>query len=118
MEDPLPGWREGRARAAIVDFVMRVTASGKCFIVTGGGVDFVRAFAEEGYGIAPERVIGSSGRIGFEIADGGPVLRKLAGLGSFNDREAKPANIGLHIGRRPMCSTFASRSLKLSSSGS
>ena len=74
----------------------------RTFIVTGGGVDFVRAFAEEGYGIPPERVIGSSARIGFEIAGERPVLRKLAELGSFNDREVKPANIGLHIGRRPI----------------
>jgi phosphoglycolate phosphatase-like HAD superfamily hydrolase len=74
----------------------------RSFIVTGGGVDFVRAFAEQGYGIPPEQVIGSSGRIGFEIVDGQPALRKLAELGSFNDREVKPANIGLHIGRRPI----------------
>jgi phosphoglycolate phosphatase-like HAD superfamily hydrolase len=74
----------------------------RSFIVTGGGVDFVRAFAEQGYGIPPERVIGSSARIGFEIVDERPLLRKLAELGSFNDREAKPGNIGLHIGRRPI----------------
>jgi len=74
----------------------------RSFIVTGGGVDFVRAFAEDGYGIPPEQVIGSSGKSGFEIVDQRPVLRKLAELGAFNDREAKPANIGLHIGRRPI----------------
>jgi len=76
----------------------------RTFIVTGGGVDFVRAFAEQGYGIPPEQVIGSSAKIGFEIVEDRPVLRKLAELGSFNDREAKPANIGLHIGRRPILS--------------
>jgi hypothetical protein len=74
----------------------------RCFIVTGGGVDFVRAFAEARYGVPTEQVIGSSARLGLDISGRGMVLVKLAELGSFNDREAKVENIGLHIGRRPI----------------
>jgi phosphoglycolate phosphatase-like HAD superfamily hydrolase len=74
----------------------------KCFIVTGGGIDFVRACCEPRYGIPTEQVIGSSARLRVDISDRGLSLFKLAEPGSFNDREAKVANIGLHIGRRPI----------------
>jgi phosphoserine phosphatase len=74
----------------------------KTFIVSGGGVDLMRAFAEEVYGIPPEEVIGSSVKTRFEVRDGRGVLLKLAELGSFDDREVKPQNIQLHIGRRPI----------------
>ncbi len=72
----------------------------KTFIVTGGGIEFVRAVAEQLYGIPPEQVVGSSTRSKFEL-DGGQI-RKLAALGSFDDRDEKVVNIGLHIGRRPI----------------
>ena len=74
----------------------------KTFIVSGGGVEFIRAFAEEAYGIAREQVIGSSGKLRYELQGDRAVLMKASELGSFDDREAKPANIGLHIGRRPL----------------
>jgi hypothetical protein len=75
----------------------------KTFIVSGGGVDFMRAFAEETYRVPPEQVIGSSVKLRFEAADTGPCeLVKLAELGSFDDGEVKVHNIGLHIGRRPI----------------
>lgn len=74
----------------------------KTFIVSGGGVDLMRAFAEEAYGIPPEQVIGSSVRTRFGIKNGHASLTKLADLGSFDDREEKVSNIGLHIGRRPI----------------
>ena len=74
----------------------------KTFIVSGGGVDFMRPFAEEVYGIPPEQVIGSSVKTRFEIRDGQPVLVKLPELDSFDDREVKPQNIFLHIGRKPI----------------
>jgi haloacid dehalogenase-like hydrolase len=74
----------------------------KTYIVSGGGIDLIRAFAEEAYGIPREQVIGSSARLKFEAADRGGRLMKLAELNSFDDREAKPQNIGLHIGRRPI----------------
>jgi hypothetical protein len=63
----------------------------------------MRAFAERVYGVPPEQVIGSSVKLRFEPADDGPCqLTKLAELGSFDDREVKAQNIGLHIGRRPI----------------
>lgn len=74
----------------------------KTFIVTGGGIDFVRAFAEERYGIPPEQVIGSSAKRHFEVFEGSAHVMKDPELGSFDDREVKPANIALHIGRRPI----------------
>jgi hypothetical protein len=74
----------------------------KTFIVSGGGVDLIRAFAEEAYGIAREQVVGSGMKLRFEIKDGRPILMKLGELASVDDREAKPANIGVHIGRRPL----------------
>jgi phosphoserine phosphatase len=74
----------------------------RTFIVSGGGIDLIRAFAEEAYGISREQVIGSSARLQYELKGGTVSLMKLAELNSFDDREAKPANIGLHIGRRPI----------------
>jgi phosphoglycolate phosphatase-like HAD superfamily hydrolase len=74
----------------------------KCFIVTGGGIDFVRACSEPRYGIPPEQVIGSSAQLRVDISARGLTLFKLPTLGNFNDREAKVENIGLHIGRRPI----------------
>ncbi|SFU20828.1 HAD family hydrolase [Mesorhizobium sp. YR577] len=74
----------------------------KTFIVSGGGIDLIRAFAEGAYGIPREQVIGSSARLHYELQDGRAVLMKAPELNSFDDREVKPANIGLHIGRRPI----------------
>ncbi|MFC3814171.1 HAD family hydrolase [Lysobacter sp. GCM10012299] len=74
----------------------------KTYIVTGGGIEFVRVVAEKLYGIPPEQIIGSSMRMKVETVEGAPVLRKLPELGSFDDREEKVVNIGLHLGRRPM----------------
>ncbi len=74
----------------------------RTFIVSGGGVDFMRAVAEDLYGIPPEQVIGSSLATSFSEADGGIELMKQPHLVSFDDREVKVQNIGLHIGRRPI----------------
>jgi phosphoglycolate phosphatase-like HAD superfamily hydrolase len=74
----------------------------KLFIVTGGGIDFVRSFAEEAYGIPSERVIGSSTKTRFEIRAGQPDVFKLPEIGSIDDGEGKPVNINLHIGKRPI----------------
>jgi phosphoserine phosphatase len=74
----------------------------RTFIVSGGGIDLIRTFAEEAYGIAREQVIGSSARLQFEMQDEHGIVMKEAALNSFDDREVKPANIGLHIGRRPI----------------
>lgn len=74
----------------------------RTFIVSGGGVDFMRAFAEATYGIPPERVIGSSVKTRFDSGDDPSSLTKLGELNSFDDREVKVQNINLHIGRRPI----------------
>lgn len=74
----------------------------KTYIVSGGGIDFIRAFSEEAYGIPREQVIGSSGKLRFEIHPSGAVLKKDADLDCFDDRNAKAENIGLHVGRRPV----------------
>jgi len=89
-----------RPQIELLDFLR---ANGfKTFIVSGGGIDLIRAFAEETYGIPPEQVIGSSVKTRFEIRHGRGELIKLAEVDSFNDREVKPHNIELHIGRRPI----------------
>lgn len=72
------------------------------FIVTGGGVDFVRAFAEEAYGVPPERVVGSSTKTRYEAREDKGELIKLPEVGSVDDGPGKAMNIDLHIGRRPI----------------
>lgn len=74
----------------------------KVFIVTGGGIEFVRVVSERLYGVPPERVIGSSTRAKLELGPGTAAIRKLADVGSFDDRDEKAVNIALHIGRRPI----------------
>ena len=72
------------------------------FIVSGGGIDLIRAFSEEVYNIPRHQVVGSSVKTRFEIQQDVGQLVKLPELNTFDDREAKPCNIGLHIGRRPI----------------
>ena len=74
----------------------------KTYIVSAGGVDFMRAFADEAYGIPREQVIGSSVKLRYDLIDDRVSLVKLPELNSFGDREVKALNIGLHIGRRPL----------------
>lgn len=74
----------------------------KTFIVSGGGIEFMRAFAERVYGVVPEQVVGSEGKLKFEMRDGKPVLIKEAGLAFFDDNVYKPVAIQSHIGRRPI----------------
>lgn len=74
----------------------------KTFIVSGGGIDFMRVFAEETYGIPPEQVIGSSLKAAYEVHDDGPVIRKLPELNFIDDKAGKPVGIHQHIGRRPI----------------
>ena len=74
----------------------------KIFVASGGGMDLIRAFSEDTYGIPPEQIIGSSMKLRFEAGDAGVSIVKLGELNSFDDREEKVVNIGLHIGRRPI----------------
>ena len=86
-----------------VELLSFLRANGfKTYIVTGGGIDFVRACSEQIYGIPREQIIGSSQKLRFEVNEGRGGVSKLGELNSFNDREAKPQNIALHIGRRPI----------------
>ena len=74
----------------------------KTFIVSGGGIEFMRPWTEKVYGIPPEQVIGSSIKTKFEIRDGKPVLARLPELNFIDDKEGKPVAIQQHIGRRPI----------------
>ena len=74
----------------------------KTFIVSGGGIDFLRVFAEETYGIPPEQVIGSSIKAKYEVRDGKPVIVKIPELNFIDDKAGKPVGIYQHIGRRPI----------------
>lgn len=75
----------------------------KTFIVSGGGVEFLRVFAERVYGIPPEQVVGSSGVVKFLIdADGNPVLRREPKIEFIDDGPGKPVGINRFIGRRPI----------------
>jgi hypothetical protein len=72
------------------------------FIVSGGGIEFMRVFAEDAYGVPPENVIGSSIKTHFEMHDGTPVLQRDAELDFFDDKAGKPVAINKFIGRRPI----------------
>ncbi len=74
----------------------------KTFIVSGGGVEFMRPWTERVYGIPPEQVVGSSIRTKFEMRGGKPVLMRLPELNFIDDKEGKPVGIQQHIGRRPI----------------
>jgi hypothetical protein len=75
----------------------------KTFIVSGGGVEFMRVFADQVYGVPPEQVVGSSGVVRFEIgADGKPVLIKEPKVEFIDDGPGKPVGINRFIGRRPI----------------
>ena len=74
----------------------------KTFIVSGGGIEFMRPWVESVYGIPPEQVVGSSIKTKYEIRDGKPVLVRLPELNFVNDKEGKPIGIHTQIGRRPI----------------
>jgi hypothetical protein len=74
----------------------------KTFIVSGGGIEFMRPWAEKTYGIPPEQVVGSSVKTKFELRDGQPVLVRLPEVNFNDDKGGKPVGIHQHIGRRPI----------------
>ena len=87
----------------MLELLAYLRASGfKTFIVSGGGIDFMRVFSERVYAIPPEQVIGSSGKLKFELKDNKPVLMKLPDLNFIDDKDGKPVGIHAHIGRRPI----------------
>jgi hypothetical protein len=75
----------------------------KTFIVSGGGIEFMRPWTESVYGVPPEQVVGSSGKLKYEMRDGKPVLVKLPEIDFIDDKDGKPIGIQEHIGRRPIC---------------
>ena len=74
----------------------------KTFIVSGGGIEFMRPWTEKVYGIPPEQVVGSSIKTKYDVRDGKPVLVRLPALDFVDDKAGKPVGINSHIGRRPI----------------
>jgi len=74
----------------------------KTFIVSGGGIEFMRPWVEKVYGIPPEQVIGSSIKTKYQVRDGKPVLARLPEINFIDDKDGKPVGINQHIGRRPI----------------
>ena len=74
----------------------------KTFIVSGGGIEFMRPWTEKVYGIPPEQVVGSSIKTKYEMRDGKPVLVRLPAIDFIDDKAGKPVGINSHIGRRPI----------------
>jgi phosphoserine phosphatase len=74
----------------------------KTFIVSGGGIEFMRPWTEAVYGIPPEQVVGSSITTVYEVRDGVPVLVRQPKIDFIDDKEGKPVGINTHIGRRPI----------------
>jgi len=74
----------------------------KTFVVSGGGIEFMRPWMEQIYGIPPEQVVGSSVKTKFELRDGRPVIVRLPELNFNDDKGGKPVGINRHIGRRPL----------------
>jgi hypothetical protein len=73
-----------------------------CWIFSGGGTDFMRAWTAEGYGLPPHRVIGSVGETEFRVGDDGPELVKTPTIQVINDGPQKPSSIHRHVGQRPI----------------
>src|SRR5271165_5445308 len=87
----------------MVELLSYLRANGfKTFIVSAGGIEFMRAWAEKVYGIPPEQIVGSSIKTKFEMRDGKPVLVRLPELNFNDDKDGKPVGINQHIGRRPI----------------
>lgn len=74
----------------------------KIFIVSGGGIEFMRPWSERVYGIPPEQVIGSSIKTKFDVRAGKPVLVRLPEINFVDDGPGKPVGIQMHVGRRPL----------------
>lgn len=87
----------------MLDVLALLRARGfKNYIVSGGGIEFMRTFSESAYGIPPEQVIGSSIVTRYVVEDGTPQLLREAALHFFDDKEGKPVAINTHVGRRPI----------------
>ena len=87
----------------MLELLAYLRASGfKTYVVSGGGIEFMRPWSERVYGVPPEQVIGSSIQTKFELRDGKPVLVRLPEINFIDDGPGKPVGIQMHIGRRPL----------------
>jgi phosphoserine phosphatase len=87
----------------MLELLVYLRANGfKTFIVSGGGIEFMRPWTEKVYGIPPEQVVGSSIKTQFEVIDGRPVLLRLPEINFIDDKAGKPVGLQQHIGRRPI----------------
>jgi hypothetical protein len=87
----------------MVELLAYLRANGfKTFIVSGGGIEFMRPWTEKVYGVPPEQVVGSSIKTKYEMRDGKPVLMRLPEINFIDDKTGKPIGINSHIGRRPI----------------
>ncbi|MGZ8993312.1 MAG: HAD family hydrolase [Burkholderiaceae bacterium] len=87
----------------MVELLRYLRANGfKTYIVSGGGVEFMRPWVEKAYGIPPEQVVGSTIKTKFEMRDGKPVIMRLPEVDFIDDKEGKPVAINKFIGRRPI----------------
>jgi len=87
----------------MLEMLAYLRASGfKTYIVSGGGIEFMRPWVERVYGIPPEQVVGSSIKTRYELRDGQPVLARLPEINFIDDKAGKPVGIQQHIGRRPI----------------
>jgi hypothetical protein len=93
----------GMVYQPMLELLSYLRANGfKTFIVSGGGIEFMRPWTERVYGIPPEQIIGSSIKTKFELRDGQPVLVRLPEINFIDDKAGKPVGIQMHIGRRPI----------------
>ncbi len=74
----------------------------KTFIVSGGGIEFMRPWVEKVYGVPPEQVVGSSIKVKYDVREGKPALVRLPAINFIDDKAGKPVGIHYHIGRRPI----------------
>ncbi len=87
----------------MIELLAFLRANGfKTYIVSGGGVEFIRAFSEKVYGVPPEQVVGSSIKTKYEVRDGRPVIARLPEIDFIDDMAGKPVGIQKFIGRRPL----------------
>jgi phosphoglycolate phosphatase-like HAD superfamily hydrolase len=87
----------------MLELLAHLRANGfKTFIVSGGGIEFMRPWTEKIYGIPPEQVVGSSIKTKYEMRDGKPVLVRLPKIDFIDDKAGKPVGINSHIGRQPI----------------
>jgi hypothetical protein len=87
----------------MLELLVYLRANGfKTFIVSGGGIEFMRPWTEVVYGVPPEQVVGSSIKTKYEMREGKPVLVRLPEVNFIDDKTGKPIGINSHIGRRPI----------------